>query len=167
VNARFFKKFSPSTDVLLSNGVSIKFVSLDTLVGYFSTNDSYVQSEQRYGMEEIGWDEFNRDYIQKKSNSPTLSSPVWREELSHKGLQSQTPLDKLRALGGVAVAANKTDIKPSFKEPVTVAECPKNAAEAKACGISMTPATPAPAKPAEPFAPPVGKRKYTKSTPTI
>lgn len=85
---RFFKKLSPGTRVAISQGPQIEFKTLDGIVGYFSTDSDYVASEfekamreNRYGITEITWAEYESNYLVKK-NSGAASRPVWREEIT-------------------------------------------------------------------------------------
>lgn len=84
---KFYKMLSPQTLVVLGNNSSIQFTTLDHLVGWFSTENGYIQEEferfkkeNKYSITEVKWPEFEEDYVKKKS-SARLSQPS-REQLS-------------------------------------------------------------------------------------
>lgn len=145
---RFFKKHEPTNSPVLSNGAKVQFTSLDTIVGYFGTDNAYIQSEfdrmtaeRRGGLTEISQDEFHRDYVQKKSSSKVVQPP-WREELG----KSQVNRSLLHQLGPdrVAAAADVNEAKVSVAQP------------------SATVALPVSEKP-DGYVPSVGKRLPRKS----
>ena len=82
---RFFKKFSPSTGVVLSNNTKVQFSTLDGVVGYFATDAAYVQdefarlmSESRYDISEVDAAEFPRDYVEKKKGGSAIQAALAR-----------------------------------------------------------------------------------------
>lgn len=104
---RFFKKGEPSNIPILGNGARVIFATLDTIVGYYATDNPYVQSEfdrmaaeRRGGITEITEAEFHTNYVQKKTTAKTVQPP-WREELS----KSQVNRSLLHQLGPEHVAA--------------------------------------------------------------
>lgn len=87
---RYFRKFNPKTVIYLNNGSHVQFDTLDNLMGYYATQNEYIQQQfdecvrgQRGGIIEITAEEFERDYAQKKRNSPDFRPPpLKREELA-------------------------------------------------------------------------------------
>ena len=124
--ARFFKKFSPSTPVVLAGGQRLSFNTLDNVVGYFSTNDEGVAAQfegfmraQRYGLSEITYDEFNTDYLVKK-NSGMVRPRQFREELSqHTFAEAARQGAASSAAAGVAVEPAKPGSAAVVADPVT------------------------------------------------
>lgn len=105
---RYFKKFDPTIQPVLSNNTKLAFTTLNGLVGYFATDSEWVQNElvrlineQRFGVTEISAAEFTADYVEKKSSAEPLKAP-WREEVSGRRLTASGPIHQL---GAEAVAA--------------------------------------------------------------
>jgi hypothetical protein len=153
---RFFKKFQPETAVVLTNGTSIKFTTLDDLIGWFATDSEYVQNEfelcmrqNRYAITEVAWPEFEEEYVKKKGSM--TSKPWSREELSGTRRQVSNPVE---TLGGERVAS-VVGVKTAKEVPVTMAD--ESTTPARTSPIST------PSKPSD-FAPSVGKRAKRKST---
>ena len=98
MNLKFYKKFSPKTDVILDNGTRIQFSTLDGVLGYFATDSELVQQQfdlfqkqQRYGITEIANEEFQTEYLEKK-NHLGQSNHVWREEWGRGSSRSGRPV---------------------------------------------------------------------------
>jgi hypothetical protein len=154
--AKFYRKFSPQTAVVLSDGRKIQFSTLDNARGYFSTADEGVQSEllvfmqqSRYGLSEISYAEYDAEFLQKKRAG--MQRPAQsREELSPSTLRQV-----FRDAGDSSGAAG-----------LAVAEAPKVPVPAATVAEPTTPvAAQAPTNPE--FKPPVGKRvKRTATIPT-
>jgi hypothetical protein len=165
---KFFKKFYPAVPIRLGNNVNIQF-SESGILGYFSTTDDYVQSEfarlmreQRGGITEITAEEFQTEYTEKKTQSPT-SAPHWREELSKStpGMRTRDPVERL---GGEYVqravaVGSESDIrknKPSQLAPVSTAMAtPLN-------GTTMAAPEDSPPELPKTFTPTVGRRSPKK-----
>src|ERR1035441_9571126 len=100
---RYFRKLVPQTKVVLGNGSLVDFTTNDGLVGYFSTDNTYLQDEfcrfmreQRYGISEIPEAEFHVEYTQKKTQL-TISAKPWRDEMV--GTSSRSGYNPVAALG--------------------------------------------------------------------
>lgn len=156
---KYFKKHFPQNDVILSNNSRVKFSTKDGLVGYFETDNQFIQeefvkcmAEQRYGISEITNAEYTSEYLEKKTPVATPSGS-WREEWGQgRNLASpSTPVSRLGAdavAAAVAVADGVTDVPKS--RGGAVMEDPKTA-----------PAVDQPASATasrENFRPPTGKR---------
>jgi len=107
---KFFKKLSPKNPVILADNSPILFTTLDSITGYYATDIEPVQEfflrcmrEQRYGLSEISAQEFDEQYLQKKT-SMTDSPKRWREEMS-SGSMRASGFDPVSALGSASVAA--------------------------------------------------------------
>lgn len=124
MSVRYFKKLSPANQPTLSNGTRVEFASLDGVTAYFATTSETVvaeferfQREQRYGITEISFEEFNSDYLEKKNHSVSqVSRPLWREEFGRSSNQSQTSLPP--AIGRNVAVNGVTDI-PAHLRHVT------------------------------------------------
>ncbi len=87
---KFYRKLNPRTLFYLQNGRHVQFDTLDNRVGYYATDNADVQREiaiaqreQRGGITEIQEEEYERDYAQKKRQSPNYQpKPLNREELT-------------------------------------------------------------------------------------
>lgn len=152
---RFFKKFSPSTGVVLSNNTKVQFSTLDGVVGYFATDAAYVQdefarlmSESRYDISEVDAAEFTRDYVEKKK-AGQQSRPLWRDELTRGQLMpsASTLKERLDKVASV-VAVGKPEV--SAPVSITVTEVNKDIVK------NLTPIM---KTPAAVFKPNVGKRR--------
>lgn len=126
----FFKKSIPHTDVVMSNHQALKFTTFDSETGYFAANNDFVVGElkkcieeQRYGVSEISAEEFERDYIQKKSSGLTPARPPqsWeRERIGSKGYESPThPVPKSVAptVDKSVVVADKAKSELRMEDP--------------------------------------------------
>ena len=165
---KFYKKFYPAVKIRLGNNVSVQF-SESGVLGYFSTDDDYMQSEfsrlmreQRGGISEISQEEFQAEYVEKKTQSMT-SAPNWREELSKStpGMRTRDPVERL---GGEyvqrAVAVSSTsDIRRNNAAKLapitTVMATPLN-------GTTMATPEDAPPESKKTFTPTVGRRTPKK-----
>lgn len=95
---RYFRKFHPKTVIYLDNGSHVQFDTLDNLMGYYATQNEYIQKQfdecirgQRGGIIEITAEEFESEYAQKKRNSPDFRPPpLKREELAAPSLSPDT-----------------------------------------------------------------------------
>lgn len=150
---KFYKKLSPATSPALANGMSVRFNTLDDVVGYYATAEAYIQAqfqlfaqEQRYGITEIDYAEFDRDYLQKKNLSTRPARP-YREEFGSGGrVMSDTIIPPSV---NAAVGVEGTDVP---KKPVVTVSEPAKA---------ETPGTP---KAAE-FKPKTAKRATMRKSP--
>lgn len=118
--------------------------------------------EQRSGISEISEEDYNRDFVEKKTQSAP-SSQIWREELSKstRAIRSVDPVERLGSeyVQAAVAVAETSDIR-------------KNSAAGLAPVTGGTPApigttlsSPAPDVVSEPkkvFVPTVGKRKFGK-----
>jgi len=149
---KYFKKLVPNTPVRLKDGSSVKFSTLDTLVGYFATDnlmaqESFAESmaRNRDAITEISETEFHEDYVKKKPNSKPLA-PQWREEIGAGAIRNTTLLAQLgrEHIERVNRAADEapTVVNGSVNVPSTAVEQP----------------APVPVKTNE-YKPNVGKRK--------
>lgn len=151
---RFFKKLQPQTNVVLGNGSTVKFTTLDHLLGWFATDNEYVQNElirlmgeNRYAISEVSQEEFDREYVQKKTTSGPLE-PLSREELSGSRRQVSNPVETLGTQAVRNAVAVNTE-KPKVTVPITMVD----ASEATKATTPISTPTPANA-----FQPPTGKR---------
>jgi hypothetical protein len=158
---KYFKKHFPQNDVILSNGARVKFSTNNGLVGYFATDNAFLQeefvkcmAEQRYGISEIEEKEYKAEYLEKKTPPAEAQGGSWREEWGKgRNLASRsTPVSRLGAeavAAAVAVADGVTDVPKS--RGGAVMEDPK-----------IAPAVPfktgAATTSRESFKPPTGKR---------
>lgn len=150
---KFYKKIAPNTKPVLSNGATVEFRTLNNLVGYFSTENDFIQAEfaqfmgsARYGITEISAQEYETDYRSKKNNLPQSLNlkPDWREEVGPGALGlSQIRQASPSPSEVAAVAVSGTDIK---RNPVTAA-------------VPTRETLPPQPKTAEEFKPRTGKRK--------
>lgn len=111
-----FKKLSPTNSPVLANGSTVKFDTLDHVIGYFATENPYVQGELtrligegRYGMTEIPESEFHSEYVDKKKAGQQPSRPPWREEIG-KAITGNSPLlspDAAKIAAAVAIDESK------------------------------------------------------------
>ena len=146
--AKFYRKLSPESLPILGNGASVKFSTLDQVVGYYSTDNDYIQSEfarfaneQRYGITEIPFEEFNADYLQKKNSSPDLA-PLrrpWREEMG-SGVSALNQISQTRENANAAVAVKNSDI-PQKTVPIAVATPTKDLVAAQPVAQEFKPKT--------------------------
>lgn len=146
---KFYRKLSPSTKVVLSNNSVVEFKTLDNVVGFFSTEDSFIQGEfvrfeqeQRYGIDEINYSDFHAQYLVKKNRSQP-GQRYWREEIN-PGLSGLQQVRQLQDLDPVVVAREKSDIAGAGVIAADHSDVPKTA-----------PSTP------QEFNPPVGRRLKT------
>lgn len=158
---RYYKKLRPENPVQCSNGMRIKFTTLDHLTGYFATENEYLHSEfarhiamKISGITDLTTEdgsmpkEFLEQYVEKKKRSPALK-PLSREEM---GQASRPGINPIEVLGSSAVrdaVAVKADGVQPTSLPVTMTDAPP--ASDRTGKIS----TPTPEKA---FQPPVGKR---------
>lgn len=153
MNRMFYRKLSPDIPATLGNMARVKFVTLDNLVGYFSTDNQYIQEqfalmqrENRGGIFTIDSGEYDRDYTQKKMLNPNPPGPLMREELGRGLRLTPSPLDVLGAarvqevVGGAGVVVSP---------PATINDPPKGAAAAKLPDMPTV---------KQEFKPPTGKR---------
>lgn len=167
---RFFKKFGDNFKFVFSDQRNcVIFTTLDGLVGYFATNSVQVQAEldqaikdQRSAIEEIKAEEFHRDYVQKKTETPPLngrrSNQSWREEMAGTSRLARGPLERLGADGVAAVVGvnGKSDIA---EEAVHVAPAQREAIGTGGRVIQDTHTRPeAPVKPLKEFKPNLSKK---------
>lgn len=160
---RFFKKSVPDTPIRLASGRSVKFSTLDNVTGYFATENEQVQNElvgfitqMRYGLSEIGYEEYQQQFVELKKNSPAgiLRKP-WREEVAPNRIVMDTS------------SSNRTPAKPSPSVNVAVGGEPSdirrngaNVSELSAEAAAKLPTAKKEEAPS-PFEPPVGKRAKT------
>lgn len=126
---KYYKKLTPETKPVLSNNTRLDFTTLDGLVGYFATDQQYVQAEierfmaeGRYAISEIEPAEFARDYIEQKKN-PNLKplKPVWREEIGagskaeNRTLLHQVGAEKVAAVVGLVAKPSEEKTIPTPK----------------------------------------------------
>lgn len=152
---KFYKKMQPTTDVVLANNTGVKFTTLDHLLGWFATDSEYVQNEfarlmaeNRYGMSEVTWEEFEREYVKKKK-SGTLRPPS-REEFSGMRRQGSNLVETL----GVAAVERAVAVNTTKEAPVTMADASPPTGPLQ----PLSAATPEGA-----FKPPVGRRNRRKT----
>jgi hypothetical protein len=157
MSVRFFKKLSPTTKVMLDNGSSVTFSTVDNLLGYFATDQEYPQQqfekfmrEQRYCISEISQEEFTRDYVEKKTPSGT-TSPRWREEMLGSSLLPRIAGEPVALLGGervqIAVGVKGTDVPRPRPIGTQLAEpAPGNAEPSKKIDFKPTTGTRKPKK---------------------
>lgn len=107
---RFFKKYSPKTNLILSNGSLAKFSPVDQNFGVMETEDQWLQGEfdkaireQRGGVSEIKEEEY-RDLLEKKNQR---SSPHWREEFGNRPTPVQARTLKPQEEPAPVVAVNQ------------------------------------------------------------
>ena len=131
---KYYRKLSPDTKPVLSNGASVKFTTLDNVVGYFATDNEYLHSEferfnqeQKYGVVEIPQAEYEADYVQKKSGSEPLRKP-WREEIG-PGASALQQVSQIKQSVSAAVAVSGTDV-PQKRAPVVASTLTKDQAAA-------------------------------------
>lgn len=93
---RYFKKHIPENPITLSNGSRVKFTSSDGLLGYYSTDQQFLQDEfsrfireQKFGIIEIDAKTFKSDFLEKK-NPAINSSPVWRDEMGRGAIHGRS-----------------------------------------------------------------------------
>ena len=139
--AKFFKKPSPADPVILANGQSLKFNTLDYKIGFFATESESLATEltgyinqQRFGLSEVSWAEYDAEYLKKKNGRP--SRRLWREELSHTGLK-QNPFLELNA--GPAAAGNNAKTIPIRMAETEAVVAPEKPAGSKPEQSSFTP----------------------------
>lgn len=154
---KYYKKLSPTTKVALSNGSSVQFTTLDSVLGYFATDVQYVQEEfekamreERYGITEISGEEFTRDYVDKKK-SGVISRPLWRDELTRGRLMpsASTLKERLDAVAGVVGVEGPKAVRAATV-PVVVSDMSREIANRL---------TPVMKTPAAKFVPTVAKRR--------
>lgn len=153
MSIKFYRKQPAPGSVTLANGQSIPFTTLDHRTGYFATDSQYVQTEferlmkeNRGGITEVSAEDFTREYIEKKSQSPLIRSP-WREEIGAGAVRGSTLIGQL-----AATAAGNAVVAAANGEPAAVTAPTPAPAE-----TAVNPPVPAPK--ADDFKPTVGKRK--------
>lgn len=147
---KFYKKLRPDTKVALSGNTAVQFTTIDTLTGYYATDNEAVQNEfrnfmeqQKFGISEISAEEFTRDYVEKKTTSKKFNGPLSRETLG--GPKSTSPHGMFGTDHVVAAVS------------VTTSDIPKSEAVPMVTPADAS-AMPAP-EPLEPMAKPkIGKR---------
>lgn len=151
---RFFKHIIASNKVVSPRGRVIEFESNDAWNGYLQTDNQQLcdvltqyMRENRYGISEISPDEYDRDFVQKKTNS-TGSKPRWREEIG-SGMKIENQELVATAPSSVQVAA---------VEPAPVA----TPAAMAASPAAIADATSQPPRSAQTFTPNVGRRGKPK-----
>jgi len=154
---KFFKKFEPGLGVNVGGTAVVKFKTLDDLIGYYATDNEGQQivlrqhiEAGRYGLSEITWDEFDREYVKKKTTTPRLNKP-WREEISNQTLRSNR-----RGQEPPAAVADVSDPRPVKPAPacarMTIADAePSEQAVAAVAAVAEALNVP--------FQPTVGKRE--------
>jgi hypothetical protein len=159
---KFYKKFEPNLGVSVNGTSVIKFITLDGIIGYFSTNDENLQNifrqhieGNRFGLSEISWTDFDGEYLKKKATAPPLKKP-WREELSNQGQKLASTTSPTGDVASVAVVSEPP-------KPVQQQICGQMMApEGDGSGVPSPEAVKAVADVAAalnvPFNPPVGKR---------
>ena len=120
--AKYYRKLSPDTKPILGNGASVQFKTTDSVVGYFATDNEYIQGEflrfaslQQYGITEITVEEFQSDYLAKKNYSGQLNQP-WREEMG-SGQSALRQISQFKEKLSAAVAVSGSDVP---KQPVPI-----------------------------------------------
>ncbi|HEU4343689.1 MAG TPA: hypothetical protein VFU31_19235 [Candidatus Binatia bacterium] len=123
---KYYRKLSPDTKPVLANGATVTFKTVDSVVGYFATDNEYVQAEfvrfaglQRYGISEITAEEFKNDFLAKK-NSLVPSRQPWREEIGPGASALQQISEIKGSLASAAVAVSGTDV-PRREVPIVAA----------------------------------------------
>lgn len=126
--AKFYRKLSPDTKPVLSNGSTVTFKSLDLVVGYFSTDNDYIQSEfarfaveQKYGITEIPFEEFNNDYLLKKNNPGFQPLKRLSREEMGSGKSALNQISQFKEAQSAAVAVKGTDVPQAKAVPVVAA----------------------------------------------
>ena len=111
---KFYRKPSPVDPVILSNGSRVLLKSADYQTGYLATDNDFIQkefdaliSQQRFGLSEISYDEYNESYLKKKTGQP-LKKPC-REEITSSGIRAN-PLTQALAAGKPAAAEDKNAV---------------------------------------------------------
>jgi hypothetical protein len=128
---KFYRKLNPRTKFYLaSTGRHVQFDTLDNQVGYYATDNADVireievaQREQRGGITEITHEEYERDYAQKKRQSPEFRpKQLNREEITPGQNTSDTLTTSLPKSGqeadagrAVRVALSGSDIEAGRK----------------------------------------------------
>lgn len=150
---RYFKKLTPSNDVILPGNIRIKFTTLDGLVGWLAHDNESVQQgleqcirEQRYGLTEVSAQEYVAGYLEKKNQpSEIVSGKLWREEFGKGASSSRSPITQLGSQHvAAAVGLNSPDVGV---KTAPVGE-----------SVPVTEPEPSKEKKKEPFNPPIGKR---------
>lgn len=157
---RFFRQLAPAIPVVLSNGRAVRFKSADGVRFYQAINEDAVSKEfedfmaqQRYGLTEVTAEEFQTEFVQKKT-TPGSYRPPWREEFGAGAVVKATQLSQAVSQSGsaaAAVAVEKSDIT-RFDDHAMEATLPRGPLP------SVVSAGPDPAKAREAFSPPVGPR---------
>lgn len=115
--AKFYRKLSPDTKPVLGNGATVRFSTNDGVIGFFSTDNEYIQaefarfaSEQRYGITEVDRATYEAEYVQKKTDF-LPSSLHLREEIGAgmSGLRQISEIKRQNAVAAVVVEGS--DIK--------------------------------------------------------
>lgn len=109
---KYYKKLTPRNPVIFQPGhITIKFESFDGLIGYYATDSQMIQDyflrmmrEQRYGITEISAEEYQRDFLEKKTSLNPSSPSRWREEMSGSSVRP-TGYDPVSVLGAERVEA--------------------------------------------------------------
>lgn len=106
-----YKKLSPENSPLLSNGAKCKFDTVDTVWGFFSTENENIHNEfaqmmaqSRYGITEIPPEEFHQFIEKKKALAGRPLPRVWREEIVARAFSSDTVTKAVERPKGDAVA---------------------------------------------------------------
>ena len=125
---KFYRKMEPKTNVVLGNNVQIKFTTLDHLLGYYATDQEYVQkelerfmSEGRYAISEIPEKDFHEEYVKKKSLG-TLPPPS-REEYSGirrqgSNLVETLGVERVRSVVGIKTVPITVEDVPTDNKPI-------------------------------------------------
>lgn len=153
----YFKKFSPTTPVILPGNVRVDFTSLNSVIGYYATDQEDAIAflkrcieEQRYGLSEISETEFFTDYVEKKKQGAKPLVALKREQIGGNGYEpGNNPVSDESVR--LALSVEKTDVPTACRE---------------GCGLTMDDrpvGSVAPNKPKapEPKKPNVGQRKKT------
>jgi hypothetical protein len=119
---KFYKKFEPNMGVNIGGTQVVKFPTLDSIIGYYSTQDENLQrifsdhiNNNRFGLSEIPWSEFEDAYIKKKAVAQPLRRP-WRDELANQGSRNGSTISP-EAKNAVAVVSQKAN---GYAERATV-----------------------------------------------
>jgi hypothetical protein len=121
---KFYSKLTPKTALYVFDGrMSVKFDTIDGLIGFFATDDEKLQAEfalamrqNRGGVSEIDEATFHAQFVEPKKNGLTAVEP-WREELSKSSATgARDPLSVFKSSYAQAVvgvkSAKETPLRP-------------------------------------------------------
>lgn len=120
---RYFKKATPKTALILTNGTPVPFMVVDHTVGIRAIDDPVIQDQfdlairrQSGGITEITIAEYNE--LLEKKNAVQSQPPPWREEWSKAtGLQSPIhPPSPASPVATVEPPPEAGGFKPSTKK---------------------------------------------------